>query len=186
MVSISEMVNQSLTVITKPSVETFEQFERSGTIREAAIYVALGSLITGVLGFSGGLGAVLGGVISSLIGFFIFTGLIYYVGKAFGGTGSFDEVAYTFSLFWVPMSVLGAIATLILFITIIGILLIPILAIVVLIANAYFAYLAVQSSMNMKEQGKLLLTLVIAVIGSALIQGLITSLATGATGTPGA
>jgi hypothetical protein len=36
-VSINEMISQSMTVLTKPSVQSFEQFERRGGQREALI-----------------------------------------------------------------------------------------------------------------------------------------------------
>jgi len=37
-VSINEMLDQSIQVLTKPGVETFERFERHGGQREATIY----------------------------------------------------------------------------------------------------------------------------------------------------
>lgn len=45
-VSIGEMLNQSIQVLTKPSVETFERFERHGGQREATIYIMLASAIS--------------------------------------------------------------------------------------------------------------------------------------------
>ena len=58
-VSIGDMLNQSMTVLTKPSVQTFEQFERRGGQREALIYVGVAAAVGGVLSalfgiFSGG------------------------------------------------------------------------------------------------------------------------------------
>ena len=38
-VSVGDMLNQSMTVLTKPSVQSFEQFEKRGGQREALIYV---------------------------------------------------------------------------------------------------------------------------------------------------
>ena len=40
-VSIDEMLDQSIQVLTKPGVETFERFERHGGQREATIYITL-------------------------------------------------------------------------------------------------------------------------------------------------
>jgi hypothetical protein len=174
--SITEMFGQSVEVMTKPSVTTFEQYERRGTLAQAAIYVAIGAVLSGLFGLTGGIGGFIGGVLVSLIGFFLFTGLVYYVGTTQGGSGTYNEVAYTFSLFWAPMAIIGALGSLILAITIIGIIFIPIWLLVVLGVNAFFAYLAVQSSMNMHESGKIFITLGAAIIGTFLIQVLIGSL----------
>ncbi len=174
--SIPEMINQSIQVITNPSVATFERYERKGTMVQAAIYVGIIAAITGLLGLSSGITGFIGGIINTLIGFFIFTGIVYYVGQQQGGTGTFDEVAYTFSLFWGPLSLIIALGTLILVITIIGIILVPVWLLAGLIASAYFAYLAVQSSMNLVDRNKILITLAAAVIGTWIVQALIAML----------
>lgn len=176
-VSIPEMINQSKMVLTKPSPATFEQYERQGTVVNAAIYVGIAALITGLLNFvpalfsdASALGELISGITSTLLGFFAFTGLVYYIGQRQGGTGTYEEVAYTFALFWAPLAVLSYIVIFILAITIIGLLLIPLVAIAVLVLNIYFAYMAIQSSMNLTEQSKILLTLVAAGIGTLFIQ----------------
>lgn len=174
--SVGEMFGQSVNVITKPSVTTFEQYERHGTIVQAAIYVTIGAAIAGLLGLTGGISGFIGGILTALVGFFLFTGLVYYVGTTQGGSGTYDEVAYTFSLFWAPMAVIGALGSLLLFITFIGIILIPVWLLVVLFANAYFAYLAVQSSMNMHDSSKIFITLGAAIVGTWLVQWLIGSI----------
>jgi hypothetical protein len=167
--SIGDMVNQSRQVLSKPSVATFEQYENSGTLQQALIYVAIAAAITGIFGIFGGLGAFLSGIISTLVGFLVFTYLVYFIGKQQGGTGSYDQVAYTFSLFWAPLAVIFGIVTLVLTITIIGIFLVPLVAIAALIANVYFGYLAVQSSMNVEAGGKAWLILILAAIGSFVV-----------------
>lgn len=164
------MVNQSITVIRNPSIAAFERYERSGTAVQAAIYVGIAALITGLLGLSGGIMGLVGNVVNTLLGFFIFTGLVYYIGRQQGGSGTFDEVAYTFSLFWAPLSVIIAVVSLILLVTIVGIVLIPLWLLVGLLINAYFAYLSVQSSMNLTDGTRILITLGGAVIGSILIR----------------
>ncbi len=176
--SIPEMVNQSITVITNPSVATFERYERRGTLTNAAIYVGIAALITGLLGvFGGGLGGAISGAIGALINFFLFTGLVYYIGKQQGGTGSFDEVAYTFSLFSVPLSIIGAVVGLVIaifaWIPIINLLVGLaglLVALVVLAAQVYFGYLAVQSSMNLTDQTKAIITLGGAALATLVIQ----------------
>ncbi|NOK61086.1 MAG: DUF1282 domain-containing protein [Chloroflexi bacterium AL-W] len=181
-VSIPEMINQSKIVLTKPSVTTFEQYERQGNVTSAAIYVGIVAVITGLLGFfpallfenfATALGGFLAGIISTLLGFFVFTGLVYYIGQRQGGTGTFDEVAYTFALFWAPLALLSSLIVLILTITIVGLLLVPLVAIAAIVLNIYFAYMAVQSSMNLRDQSKILLTLVSAGVGAIVIQLLV-------------
>ena len=66
-------------------------------------------------------GAPVGAVVA-VIGFAIATGLIQWVAKLFGGTGSFDKLAYTFSAITVPYSVVTAVLAIIGIIPIIGIL----------------------------------------------------------------
>lgn len=166
--TIMNMVSQSIQVLSKPSVATFEQYENQGTLREAVIYVLVASIITGLLGLGSGLSGFLSGIIGTIVGFLVFTYLVHYVGKAQGGTGTLDNVAYTFALFWAPINVLVAAVSLILLITLIGIFLIPLLVIVALVINVYFAYLAVQSSMNLRESGKIWVTLVVAFVGTLL------------------
>jgi hypothetical protein len=169
--SIGEMVNQSITVLTKPGVATFEQYEKRGNLTNALIYVAILAVISGALGlFTGGVRGFLGGFLSPFIGFLIFTGLVYYIGKQQGGTGTFDEVAYTFSLFWVPLSLIVAILSFLLVITIVGILLLPVLGILALIASVYFAYLAAQASLNLPAGGKVWVTLILAALGTWIAQ----------------
>jgi len=174
--TVMNMVSQSIQVISKPSVETFEKFENKGTLREAVIYVLIASIITGLLSLGGGLSGFLNGIIGTVLGFLVFTYLVFYVGKSQGGTGTLDNVAYTFALFWAPINVLFALLSLILLITLIGIFLVPILAIAVLVINVYFAYLAVQSSMNLRESGKIWITMVVAFVGTLIVSLIIAAI----------
>lgn len=176
--SIPEMIIQSKDVIVNPSVATFERYEKRGTIRNAAMYVGGAAAISGVLGLTGGMSGLLSGVVGALIGFFVFTGLVFNVGKRVAnGTGTWDEVAYTFSLFIAPLIVVGALLSLVVWIfhfipflgAMIG-LLGAIVSLVILLAQAYFAYIAVQSSMNILDQSKAMTTLGLAVIGTFIIQ----------------
>lgn len=165
-VSIPEMVNQSREIITSPSVATFERYERHGNLTNAAIYVAIAAVIVGILNiFSGGIGGLILGVVNSLLGFFVFTGLVYFVGqRLFNGTGNWDEVAYTFALFWAPLAIVGGLLGLLSAVPVLGFLA-GLAALIMLVVQAYFGYLAVQSSMNITDQGKAIGTLIIAVIG---------------------
>jgi uncharacterized membrane protein len=177
--SLSETFNNSIAVLTKPSVATFELYERRGTLQTALIYVAIAAVVGALFGLLGGLTGALSSFVSVFVSFLLFTGTTYYVGKTQGGTGSFDEVAYTFSLFWVPLSLLATVVTIVLTITIVGICLLPIVAIAALVAQVYFAYLAVQSSMNLVDTSKVLITLgaaaVVTFLGNLIVSSILTS-----------
>lgn len=175
-VPLSEMVQHSIKVLTKPSVQSFEEFENRGTLRDALIYVAIGASAIGLLGLAGGFLTAIGGVISTVLSFFVFTYVVQFVGKAQGGTGTLDQVAYTFALFVIPLQIVAALIGLILTITLIGILLLPLLGIAALAASAYFAYTAIQSSMNMTDSTKVVITLIAGVLASMVVGGIITSL----------
>lgn len=167
--TIQAMISQSMQVLSKPSVATFEQFERKGTMREALIYIGAAALVTGLLGLGGGIGGLIRGIIVTLLGFFVFTYLVHWFGKQQGGSGTLDEVAYTFSLFWAPLSVIFGVVSLVLVITLIGVILVPFVVIASIAANVYFAYVAVQSSMNFSDSSKIWITLLVAFVGTVLV-----------------
>lgn len=169
MASISEMVAQSRTVLTQPSVATFERFEREGTVRDAIVYVALAAAITGVFGLSEGIGGLVRNVVSTLVGFLIFVYLVQWLATRRGGTGSLDEVAYSFALFWAPLSVLIGVATLVLVLTIVGILLVPLVALAGLALEVWFAYLATQASTNLEAGGPTWGVLIVAALGAFVV-----------------
>jgi hypothetical protein len=91
--SVGDMVNQSREVLTKRDTATFETFENKGGLREALIYMAIAAAITGVFGLGDGVGGFVRGILSTLIGFFVFTYLVFFIGKQQGGTGTLDQVA---------------------------------------------------------------------------------------------
>ena len=102
--SLTNMINQSVQVLSKPGVETFERYEDKGTLRESIIYVLIASVITGLLGLGGGVSGFWSGMIGTIVGFLVLTYLVHFVGKVQGGTGTLDRVAYTFALFWAPIN----------------------------------------------------------------------------------
>lgn len=172
--SVTQMIPQSLAVLSRPSPATFELFERRGGVQQAFWYVLLAALVSGVIaGVFAPLhdSSVIGQFLSRLLliplQFGVFTGAVYLLGRGlFRGTGSYQEVAYTFALFFVPLSILG---------TLLGI--IPVLGwlagILIALAMVVFGFLAVQSSMNLREQLSAGVTLVLSgvaywVIGSVL------------------
>lgn len=73
-----------------------------------------------------GIGTIICGVpvgaVFAVLGFAIGTALIQWVARLFGGTGTFDKLAYTFSSITVPYSVVAAILALLAMIPYVGIL----------------------------------------------------------------
>lgn len=147
--SLTEMVQSSMVVMRQPSVATFERYERRGTLQQALIYVALAALLAGLFGILDDAGGALRSIIGVIVNFLVFTFATFRIGQSQGGTGTLDEVAYTFSLFIAPLQVIGAVIGTVLAITGIGLILVPIVALVLLVAQVYYAYIAVQSSMNL-------------------------------------
>jgi hypothetical protein len=167
-VSVGEMLNQSVTVLTKPSVQSFEQFERRGGQREGLTYVGVAAVLAGVVGgvfglLTGGIvglvGGLVAGIILPVISYFVFSFLIYTIGKSQGGTGTQDEVFYTTSLYTAPIlainGVIGAIPLL-------NCILLPATFLLGLY-QIYLGYLATRSSMNL-DQNKAIITVVLAII----------------------
>lgn len=171
--SFADMFAQSAAVLSRPSPATFELFERRGNLRQAFLYVLLAALASAVIAalfapFHQNV-TVLGQFFSRLVlipvQFGVFTGAVYLIGKhLFRGSGSYAEVAYTFSLFFVPLSLLG---------TLLGI--IPILGwlvtLVITLAMVFFGYLAVQSSVNLRDSVQAAVTLLLAAVVNALLVG---------------
>lgn len=176
-VGIGTMIAHSRDVLTSPSVATFERYEKQGTLRDALIYVAIAAAITGLFGLAQGLGAFVGNVLGTLLGFLVFTYLVHWLGTQRGGTGTLDEVAYSFALFWAPLAVLVSVVTLILVLTVIGVLLVPLVAIAGLVVEVWFAYMATQSSMNLEPGRQTWVVLVLAALGSALVSLVIGAIA---------
>lgn len=161
--TVAQMIPQSMAVLTRPSPSTFELYERRGGMVQAAIYVVLAALVSGLIaGIFAPLhdlnlfGQFFSRLISIPVQFAIFVAAVYLIGKyLFKGTGTPSEVAYTFALFFVPLSIVG---------TLIGI--IPILGwiagILISVAMVFFGFLAVQSSMNLRDQTQAAVTLVLS------------------------
>lgn len=174
--NIGGMVQQSIEVITRPSVAAFERYERSGTAREAFIYVGLAAVIGALLKLllslhtsaAYAVGIAVLTLISTLLGFFVFTFAVNWAGKQFfHGSGSYDEVAYTFALFYAPLSLIAAVLGLI---PIIGLL----VGLAVLVGYVYYGYLAVQASMNIRDTGQAIILLVIGAVANWIVSAVIT------------
>lgn len=176
------MFAQSAAVLARPAPSTFERFERGGGTGQALLYVLLAAAVSGVIAalFSVFHSDVtfFGQLFSRLIGipaqFLVFTGAVYLIGRfLFGGTGRYSEVAYTFALFFVPLSIVG---------TLIGI--VPVLGwlvqnVVIALALAFFGFLAVQSSMNLRSPVGAGVTLVLSALAYGTVGALLLGLLLG-------
>ncbi|HMQ33602.1 MAG TPA: YIP1 family protein [Chloroflexaceae bacterium] len=188
--SLPEMVAQSREIMQSPSVPAFERYERRGTMASAAIYIGVAALVAAVIGLVGsflpgppapGLGGFVGGLLSALVQFFVFTGMVYLLGKnMYRGTGTWDEVSYSFSLFTAPLIVIGALVSFVVllfaWVPLINLLVGfagAIVGILLLLVQVYYAYLAVQASMNLRDQTQSIVVLVLSFLATAVVMLLV-------------
>ena len=180
--SLPEMISSSVAILTRPSIHTFEQYEKRGGMRDALIYVGAAALIAGlvsfVFGLLGGISAAIGALIVALVGaivgFLVFAFAIYFMGRQQGGTGTQDEVLYTTALYAAP---LGAITGVINAVPVLNCLLIP-LTLAITIYQIYLGYLATRSSMNL-DQTKAIITVVVAYLAYFVVNLLLGGLLAG-------
>ncbi len=175
-----EMLNGSIAVLSRPSVATFEEYEKDN-LGWALIYTLIGAVLGVILATlraaifpdpaleqagdaAGGaiFGAVIGVLIASTIGFFIYYGIVYGLGRAFGGTGSFGELAYDMALFAVP---LGVASNLLSLIPIVG----GFVGFILWLYSLYLTYLGIQSGMNLPGNKALYVILILAAIGIVIV-----------------
>jgi hypothetical protein len=171
MFDFQTMLNGSMAVIRQPSVSTFEEHEKND-LQAATIYIAIAAAINGVLAALSAaiqrtpgvslIGALIGGVLVSLIGFYIYMGFVYLLGRAFGGTGNFGELTYDISLFSAPLSVVGSLLNLIPFLG-------PIAAFVLGLYEIYLTYLGIQSGLNLPKNKAILVMVIMFVILVAIV-----------------
>ena len=172
---VSRMARQSADVMIHPSVRTFNYYGARANDSEALLYVAVAALLIGLAGLilarSLDVLDMAFGVVSQLFEFYIFAGLSYFVGQRFRGIGSFTTVAYTFSLFYVPILLLTWALSLALGLLRVGPPQLPLLVgLLGLAAQAYYAYLAVQAAMYIRSQRHAALTVAIALAALLLLQ----------------
>jgi hypothetical protein len=162
---VQTMFNSSMAILQRPSVATFEEHEKND-LQGATIYVAIAAAINGILAAIGaaiqrspvGFGsALIGGIVFSLIFFYFYMGVIYLLGRAFGGTGNFGELAYDIALFSAPLSVVGSLLGII---PVLGL----IAGLVLFIYEIYLTYLGIQSGMNLPKDKAILVMAIIAAV----------------------
>jgi hypothetical protein len=183
---LAEMVRSSRAVMLRPSVATFEEYERD-QLGWALVYVMIGATIAAVLGWlafvihrpflerqfsvlqsevsqleqrfgrdlpieeffvpSTAATPIVSNVIGTLIGFLVYLGILFLLGRALGGSGRFGELAYDFSLFWVPITVISAVIN-VFSIGFFSCFTAP-LAVFVTFYGFYLTFLSVQSGLNL-------------------------------------
>lgn len=114
----------------------------------------------------GGLvGSVMSALLGTIISSLIIWSVVYGLGRVFGGTGAFGELAWNISLFTSPLAVLYMI------VSVIGSL-IPLLGGIVafglFLYGLYLDYLAIQSGMNLPSNKALYVILILFLIGFTL------------------
>lgn len=187
--TFNQMLTGSQAVLTRPAVATFEEYEKND-LQGATIYVAIAAVIAGIFSAIGATirgvpGALIGGLFGSLIGvligFFVLLGLVYILGRAFGGTGNFGELAFDISLFYAPLLVVSSLVGMIA-IGPLGILT-GLVSLVIAIYQLFLTYLGIQSGLNLPKDKALYVILILFAIGlvifacfALVIVGLLASL----------
>ena len=107
-----------------------------------------------------------GAIVSVPVGFFIGMGILFLVAKMFGGSGSFLQQAYAFSLFYVPIQLVSAIVGLV---PILG----GLVSFVLGIYSIVLAVFAVSASQRLSTGKSVAVVLLPAVVVLLLFCGLI-------------
>ncbi|NJM08902.1 YIP1 family protein [Candidatus Gracilibacteria bacterium] len=110
----------------------------------------------GLLSLSGQpnvIGALFSSLLTTLIGFLIGLGIYWLLGRAFGGTGSFGELAYDFALFNVPLTLIGVVLN---FIPLLG----ALLGLALWVYSIILTYMALQAGMNLPGNKAILVLLI--------------------------
>lgn len=114
---------------------------------------------------------IISNVLSTMVGFLTYLGIVYLIGRALGGTGRLGELAYDLALFWVPVSVVSAVINAF-SIGFFSCLTAPV-AVGVTCYGLYLTYLSVQSGMNLPERKALTLVLIPALLWLTTFCGLV-------------
>ena len=158
-ISLQRMLNQSRDVLTHPQERIFYIYSARSSDSDALTYVAIAAFLTTlfemlIAGGGSACGLVLS-LINELFAFCLFAGVIYFIGQQRGGRGTFQDIAYTFALFYVPIQVLTWAIAWLAILTPIGNVLLPWLWLIQLAgycAQAFYAHLAVKGVMGFRHR----------------------------------
>ncbi len=99
-------------------------------------------LVRSLIGGGGVVFTLVFTLFAAFIGFFIGVGIIYLLGRAFGGTGTFGEMAYNIALYSAPITVLSSLLGII---PILG----GLVALLLGFYQIYLNWLSIQAGMNL-------------------------------------
>lgn len=158
-IHLQSMAARSIDVLAHPQPRVFHAYGARSSGNDALTYVALAAFLTTLLSMlafrSGSATGVLWSVLDELFAFYLFTGIIYLIGKQRGGLGSFDEIAYCFALFYAPIQVLSWALFWLVFLTPLRAALLPWLWLMQLASygvQAYYAHVAVRGVMGFRQR----------------------------------
>lgn len=159
-IRLQRMASQSLDVLLHPESRVFHAYAARSSDSDALTYVAIAAFLTAILSMLAARGGsaigLMWSIVDQLFAFYIFAGIIYFFGHQRGGIGNFEQIAYSFALFYVPIQVLVWLLTWLLVLTPVGLLFLPWLWLVQLVgygAKAYYAHLAVKAVMGFRRAG---------------------------------
>lgn len=112
------------------------------------------------------LGSIASGLLVTIVIFLVYVAIIYGVGRLFGGTGSFAELAWDTAMFYVPLAVLiQAVELLATGALVCGVLIAVVLMVLYLL---FLTYQSIRAGMNLSPQAALGAITLIMVLGLAL------------------
>jgi hypothetical protein len=180
------MLAQSRDALIHPQPRTFYNFAARGSDSDALTYVAVAAFLTTVLEMLAlGGGDALGlirGVLNQLFGFYLFAGVIYFMGTQQGGRGTFQEIAYTFSLFYVPLQVLLWALVWLVVLSPLAVAALPWLwlaPLIGLLAQAFYAQRAVKGVMGFRQNKEAWIAVVVGLVLLWVIQQALSRLSLG-------
>ncbi len=168
-----------LNALTKPNEQTFAEMAASPNAKSttALLWVFIGSLVNfffaslvqgavmrqmmqqyggdGQFQFGTGnrlISVVCGAPIAAVISVVIFAavvGIVQFIARAFGGTGTFDQMAYTSAAIWTPFTLISSVLTLLSAIPFVGLC----FGLVSLVALLYVLFLAVTAVKGVNQVG---------------------------------
>jgi hypothetical protein len=122
------------------------------------------------MGVSGLIATIITSLFGTLFWFFIWSGIVYLLGRAFGGTGAYGELAYDIALFQAPLGVISGLVSLIGFGPLVC--LTGLIGFALWIYGFYLTWLSVQSGMNLPGNKALFVILLPILIVLLLCCGL--------------
>lgn len=176
-VRLTRMVRASADVLVHPQSRLFRSYAARGSDSDALTYVAIAAFATIILQMLSARGGsaigLLSGVVNQLFNFYIFAGVAYFVSKQQGGLGNFEEVAYAFALFYVPVTILIWLLFWLALLLPFGGALLPWLWLVSplgLLAQVFYGVRAVRGVMNFRSNKEPLTAVVLAILALWVLQ----------------